>query len=187
MHICKGTELLDSNPSTSRYMFPVFCYQSLYGASWIPLRRSRRCGLALSSGVSPYLLQMLTWAPLVTRSWGGEKRQKRKCLCYPSEAGLCVCVCACCRTTCIASGRSRERWRLATRGSTHLGHQVLAPEAGVVQRRVAMLVGRIGVRLALNQLEDKSTAQFRLETGLRGRQCVNQHVYQLKVIPSSAC
>ncbi len=35
----------------------------------IPLRSSRRWGLPLSRGVSPYLLQMLTWAPLVTRSW----------------------------------------------------------------------------------------------------------------------
>lgn len=39
----------------------------------IPLSSSRRWGLPLSSGVSPYLLQMLTWAPLVTRSW--EKRK----------------------------------------------------------------------------------------------------------------
>lgn len=36
----------------------------------IPLRSSRRWGFPLSMGVSPYLLQMLTWAPLVTRSWG---------------------------------------------------------------------------------------------------------------------
>jgi len=35
----------------------------------IPRRSSRRWGLALSMGVSPYLLQTLTWAPLVTRSW----------------------------------------------------------------------------------------------------------------------
>lgn len=35
----------------------------------IPLRSSRRWGFPLSNGVSPYLLQMLTRAPLVTRSW----------------------------------------------------------------------------------------------------------------------
>lgn len=41
----------------------------------IPLRSSRRWGFPLSRGVSPYLLQMLTWAPLVTRSWGkGQNR-----------------------------------------------------------------------------------------------------------------
>lgn len=40
-------------------------------------------------------------------------------------------------------------------GRTNLCHQVLSPEAGVMQWRVAVFVGCVGVRFALNQLQKR--------------------------------
>lgn len=56
-----------------------------------PLSVSRRGSLALSRGVSPYLLQMLTSAPLATRSWqqqGGKVRQGDSPYSQPNRPGV---------------------------------------------------------------------------------------------------
>lgn len=112
----------------------------LWQTATIPLRRVRRWGLALSRGVSPYLLQMLTWAPLFTRSLVKDKvlwaTLRRKIL--------------------LLHG-------FTTRGSPNLRHVIVAPEAGIMQWCVSMLIGWICVCFALDQLKEG-------ERGLRAKQ-----------------
>lgn len=107
----------------------------LQWAAGIPRRISRRWGLALSRGISPYLLQMLTCAPFVTRSW---KRVKRAAV----------------------SDISDILFFHTSRGGTHLSHLVLAPEAGIMQWCVSVLIGSICVCFALDQLKERETKDY---------------------------
>lgn len=47
-----------------------------------------------------------------------------------------------------------------TRGRANLSHQVLAPEAGIVQWCVPMFIGCISVCFALDQLKNKQTKDY---------------------------
>lgn len=102
--------------------------------SWetlIPFRTSRSGVLALSVGVSPYLLAMLTRAPLPTRSCGRRER------------GLWF----------VISPQSPSHPALPpAHAPTHLSHLLVSPEAGIVQRCVPVLIHRIDVCFELHQL-----------------------------------
>lgn len=116
-----------------------------------PFSRSLRGALALSRGVSPYLLQMLTRAPLVTRSWwrreSGRAPGTSPLRSPPGHGSLPLPLlqgqCQACPPAC----------------ASYLGHRLLAPEAGVVQRGVPVLVHRVDVRLELQELRGQGGAQ----------------------------
>lgn len=57
-------------------------------------------------------------------------------------------------------------WRLvSTRGSTNLSHLVLAPEAGIMEWSVSMLISSTGVCFKLDQLQRKTKQWIKLSKG----------------------
>lgn len=123
-----------------------------------PLSKSCRGTLDLSRGVSPYLLQMLMRAPLVTRSWreiSGERSQEVSPVPLPQSTTYPFCG-------------------FARTSPSHLSHLVLAPKAGIMQGGVSMFIHCVDVRLELDQLggrgrkENQGVTVQKPDTGSKG-------------------
>ena len=120
-----------------------------------PRSSSLKGALALSTGISPYLLQMLTRAPFATRSWNYDMAVMRA---FPTNHG-CRCSTNLVNVVHIEGSRvSRSSSDFlpthprAQGLSTHLCHLILAPETGIVQGHIPMLIHRIDVSFVLKQL-----------------------------------